>query len=403
MNLPNGKHSIGIILGGFLLLCCAKLPAQEVQTPDSLSRIEREILAHPETDISVLGKSRAALVEAIQAGDTARARSVVTFLDRRFDTSRVVTLYPGEKLLLAYWLREYDQVFAFVEGGEADVERPVQKIYPQNDLMFDKLLVESDRARPQLMENLTTSGMASDQTDFLALLFDDIMGAKDDSEESRAEFQELMNKRADEYLAEHKDSRYNAYVRDNIRYVIARSDWGWGYEIGAGYLALPANLNEHMRDFGVLTLALEGAYQQWYGCVRMDIGAANHLKKGFSYEGEWKDGLQVMHIGALLAGGQKISLGNNFTVTPTVGIGVLNFSPPEEVRNQEGNDVSLTVAAFALGANFDIPLGGEQGSPFLRLNVGHRVALTNNAIARGGYTFITLGINFFNRPLIRDL
>ena len=403
MILHTGKCKVIGILGAFVLFCRVELPAQEVQAPDSLGLIEREILAHPETDVSVLGKSRAALVEAIQAGDTARARRVVAFLDRRFDTSKVITLYPGEKLLLAYWLREYEQLFAFVEGDGVDVERRIEKIYPENDLMFDKLRVESDRARPQLIGSLRTSGMSADQADFLELLFDDVMGAKDDSEESRAEFQELMNNKADEYLADHKDSKYNAFVRDNIRYVIARSDWGWGYEIGAGYLALPPNLNDHMKNFGLLSIALEGAYKEWYGCLRMDIGAANHLKKGFSYEGEWKDGLQVMHIGALIAGGQKISLGNNFTLTPTVGIGVLNFSPPEEVRNQEGNDVSLTIAAFALGANVDIPLGGEQGAPFVRLNVGHRVALTNNAIARGGYTFITLGINFFNRPLIRDL
>ncbi len=394
--------SVRISLALLILTCMNALAGNRVLAQDSLKAIEQQILAQPEGDISVLAKSRRALLQAIQNRDIATAKNILHYIDYRFDRRRIVPLYPGEEILAAYWTKEYDRIFARVSDDMHGREEAPERLYPQNDLMFDNLRLEADGARGELMSGVEASGLTPEKRDFLELLFDDVMGPADDSAESRASFQSALNRKADEFLANHRDSEFSPYVREKIRYVIASSPWGWGYEVGAGYLALPSSINQYMKDFGLLTLSVEGAYNQAYGCLRFDIGAANHLKRGFTYNGDWNDDLQVMHISALLAGGEMIPLGNSLTVTPTVGIGVLDFSPPEEVRNQEGNDVSLTLAVLAFGVNCDIPLGGDHASPFLRLNIGYREAMTNNPIARGGYTFITLSIDFFSRIQMRD-
>ncbi len=157
-----------------------------------------------------------------------------------------------------------------------------------------------------------------------------------------------------------------------------------------------------MKDYGLFSMSIEGAYMQAYACLRIDIGAAHKLRTGFIQDGEWTDGLLVMHTGALLAGGAMFSLGNNFTVTPTVGIAFLDFSPPEDEKNKEGNDVSLSFPALAFGTNLDIPLGIEPVAMFLRVNIGYRMAMTDISLAKGGYTYITIGVNFFGRRQIRD-
>jgi hypothetical protein len=155
-------------------------------------------------------------------------------------------------------------------------------------------------------------------------------------------------------------------------------------------------------DFGLLSLALEGSYKEAYACLRLDIGVAQHLRQGFEYGGTWKDNLLVMHMGALLSGGPMLSLGNGFKLTPHVGIGYLDFSPAPEEQANEGNDVSISFAAFVAGLNFDIPLNGESGSTFLRLNFGHRSAITGISLAKGGYTSMTLGVDFLGRSRSRD-
>jgi len=374
------------------------LIAQEEHARDSVTVLEHEIFSPPDSDLTLLKKTRAVLLESIRNGDSTRTNRVLLFMQERFDPSQYVTLFDGEKILIGFWTCRYDSVLAWVSSGSIGSERDPQKRYPEEDGMFDALRDESRKAQPHLIRELRASGLEDSKTDFLDLLLTDVIGPEDDADATVLRFQTGINDAADSYLATYKDSEFNGFIRDQIRYLITRSDWGWGYEVGAGYLALPPDLSGHMKDFGLLSIALEGTYREGYACLRVDIGAAHHINRGFVYDGEWKEGLSVMHVGVLLAGGEKLSLWRNLIITPTIGIGVIDFSPPEEERNQDGNNVSMTVPAFALGANFDVPLADEPMATSLRLNIGYRVAMTNNALARGGYTFITLGVNFFNRP-----
>jgi hypothetical protein len=110
-----------------------------------------------------------------------------------------------------------------------------------------------------------------------------------------------------------------------------------------------------------------------------------------------------MHTGVLFSFGYMLDLGNNFFLTPQLGAGASNFSPPEKESDKEGNDVSITLAVWAFGINLDIPLAGVDGQSYLRANLGYRTAITNIDIAKGGYTFFTIGYALFGRPSYRDL
>lgn len=388
---------------GLLFTAGADAVCQAPQPADSSGAVEQEILSHQETDLSLLGKSRLVLLEAFNSNDTTKARRVLEYMKGRFDTSKVVAITPPEAIFIAYWMRDYDAVFSFARTYDPDDRSFQKKLLPLRDLFYDELRKKSEQESMRLAEGVRASGLPAEKKDFLYLFLKYMLTEKKETQEENAADQNELNRAADEYLHSYRDSEFTMFVRRYIRFVMARSDWGFGYEMAVGYMALPSPLGARVKDFGLLTMTLESAYRNVYAGLRIDIGGAHNTRKEFTYNGTWKEGLLVMETGVLLSSGPMFELGNNFIVTPQAGFGYYDFSPPEDEKNKEGNDVSLSFAAWALGVNFDIPLTGPSGSTYLRLNVGYRTAMTDIAIARGGYTFVTIGVDFFGRPEYRDL
>lgn len=150
----------------------------------------------------------------------------------------------------------------------------------------------------------------------------------DNTEEEKELYWKEMNLQSDEYIMTFKGSEFDPFVRQNLRYVIATSDWGWGIDFSTGYLNLPGTIGRYMTDYGLLSMGLETSYKNIYGCIRLDIGAAHGVRKEFYYNGRWNEGLKILHTGFTLEGGPILSLGNNFYFTPEIGISYMDFSPP---------------------------------------------------------------------------
>jgi hypothetical protein len=110
-----------------------------------------------------------------------------------------------------------------------------------------------------------------------------------------------------------------------------------------------------------------------------------------------------MHLGTLFSAGPMISLPGIGTLTPQMGVGVMNFSPIEEDAFQPGGKLSLDVGVWSVGVNFDLPLGGAESTFFLRAHVSYRTAIDPVGFARGGYTCLTIGVDWFGRKILRDL
>jgi hypothetical protein len=413
--VPGGGFSIGIALDliletamlhrrRLLLLLCAALvtaasPAQQRTAQDTL---EQEILAHPETDLVLLGKTRAVLLESLKAADTEKARKVMQFMESKFNGKRMVLLYQEEELLVNYWLGNYSKVLSFARSVDADEKRQ-ERIAPQLDQFYDDLVDLSRHHEGSLRMNIRRGSLAPHERDFVLLLFSDIIGRQWGSDAEQMAFQTKMNDEADSYLASYANSEYNIFVRKYIRFVYARSEWGYGYGLSLGYIGVPSTMSRHLGDYFDLSFNGEAAYKQVYAHVSFDIGFPRDVKKEFEYKGTWPKGLSVTHVSLLLAAGPLLTLGNGFMAIPTVGISFMDFSPPENEEDKTEDKLSLSFAAWSLSANFHIPLDGEDGGSFITVNAGLRRAMTGIELARGGYTFITIGFGIFGRPVLRDL
>jgi hypothetical protein len=382
-----------------VVLLTLPLSAQQRSAQDSL---EQEILAHPETDLVVLGKSRAVLLESLEAADTAKARKVVRYMESRFDTKKMVLLYPPEQLLVAYWLGDYYKVLSFARTFDAG-EQGSERIVPTPDQFYDEMLALSRKYEGSIRMNIRRSDLAPHERDFVLLLLTDILGRERGDQLQQEAFQRKLNEEADSYLSSYANSEYNPYVRKYIRFVMVKSLWGYGFGGAIGYLGLPNTLGEHLGDYGFLSLYAEGAYKQAYAYLGLDIGIDHGVSKSFEYNGTWPEGLSVMHTSILLAAGPMIELGSGFLAIPMLGISYMDFSPPETEKEKTGIDVSMSFPAWALGASFRIPLGGEEGGSFITINAGYRKAMTDIEMAKGGYSFLSVGFGLFGRPEERDL
>jgi hypothetical protein len=383
--------ALGIMLANTLL-------AQQRSAQDSL---EQEILAHPATERVLLGKSRAVLLESFKAADTAKARKVLQYMQAKFDWKRWVVLYPEEQLLVSYWLGDYSRVLSYARAVDTGGEM-LEGIEPERDQFYDDMLDLSRKSEGALRMNVRRSSLAPYETDFALLLLSGILGQDRGDPTEREAFQKKMNDAADAYLTSYANSEYNPFVRKHLRLVMLKSVWGYGYGLSIGYLGLPSTLSRYMDDYALLTLCAEGAYKQAYAYIGFDIGMAHGLTQGFEYNGTWEEGLSVMHFSMLLSVGPMLELGSGFVAIPTAGISYMDFSPSETEKEKIDGDVSMSFAAWALGASFRIPLGGEEGTSFVTVNAGYRRAMTNIEMAKGGYAFITVGFGLFGRPMERD-
>ncbi len=385
-----------LVIGVLLAL---PLSAQQQSAQDSL---EQEILAQPGTDVELLAKSRAVLLESFKAADTAKARNVIRYIDGRFDRTKTVALYPSEELLVSYWLCDFQKVLLFARNVDSGEEYSQHAIFPDADLFYDDMIELSRKEENRLRAGIRESNLAPHERDFVALLLRDMLGQEQEDQLLREAFQQRMNEAADDYLATYTDSEYSSYIRNHIRFVMVESEWGYGFGLSLGYLGLPNTLSRHLGDYALFSFNFEGAYSQAYMNLGIDIGLAHDITKGFEYDGTWNDGLSVMHASGILSFGPMLALGRGFVAIPTVGISYMDFSPPEKEKERTGVDVSMGFAAWALGAGFRIPVGGEGGISYITINAGYRTAITDIELAKGGYTFVSVGFGMFDRPLERD-
>lgn len=381
------------------VLFALPLAAQERAGQDSL---EQEILSHPETDAVVLGKSRAVLLESLQSEDTAKARKVLQYMERKFDSKRLIVLYQPEHLLVAYWLGDYPRILSFARTYDAG-EPVLERIAPNPDQFYEDLIDLSRSNEGKLRMNIRRSALAPHERDFALLLLTDILGRERGDQLQQEAFQRKLNEDADVYLNSYANSEYNPYVRKYIRFVMVKSDLGYGFGLSLGYLGLPPALSHNLNDYALMSLSFEGAYKLAYAYIGLDIGFAHEVANAFEYNGSWPKGLSIMHTSGTLAFGPMLELGSGFLVIPTAGISYMDFSPPETEKEETGSDVSLSFGAWAIGASFRIPLGGEEGSTCITINASYRKAMTDIDLAKGGYTSLTIGFGVFGRQEKRDL
>lgn len=380
---------------------------------DSLKTLEREILSTEDTESELLAKSRRTLLSLLQNGDIEKSREIVRFLETRFNQRRVTIFREFERYLVYYWIGEYDRILNTIRTPEtADDIRYSKTINPPDDLFLEDLMDLTYRHLPELRKSLASADVQSDGKDFLILFMDYLSAPEPRTRDEYRQRQDDLNSMADEFLSDHGDSPYSAYVRNRIRYVVVPSEYGYGFSFGLGQSSPMGTLSTNFRNAIAFALEFDMTYQSLAGYFQMSLGAGSETIRTFSYGGTWNKGLPILITAADVSLGYVIYEFGGFRMVPTFGIGGFDCSPPENEKNKPGNDVSMTTFASVLSLHFDVPVSGvatpmvgfeESAYWMARIGISHYFSHGSNPIQKGGLFLVTLSIGGFGRPLVREL
>ena len=90
--------------------------------------IENEILNYSDTDIQIINKSRKLILDKLYEKDLEKVKEALNYLDEKFDTSKVITLWETEEDMLETEHNRFfqEQIIKFMDLFK---ELPVREDY----------------------------------------------------------------------------------------------------------------------------------------------------------------------------------------------------------------------------------------------------------------------------------
>lgn len=384
------------------------------QDSDSLKNInllEQEILAQEDTNLEIIMKSRNLILENLYTGNFEKIKQITEYLEREYKDADYIPIWYVERLLLSYCIRDYDYILDKLKLPEPENNTDEEKIYPPNDKLGLKLGEYLSNKYMMVKGEISSfSNINIEHQDFLILALDFLL-----YKFGQTPFvsQAGLNFESDTFLQTYPESEYEDFIRKNIRYVVKTSDWGLGIEAGLGGGILIGDLKSYFNSHPVLGFAFEGNYKNLFLTLNLDIGIGSS-KNSFEYNGVWKDDLKLNFDMLKAAIGYNVFENESFRIIPFTGMGAMKIQPPEEVKKEAGNDVSLGFSAlYSIGINTDYKfspryfpsiLGTEQGTYYLRLRAGYNLPTFNSDDNRfnGGILFFQIIFGSFGKKAYRD-
>lgn len=402
----------------FFVFCFFSLMAQQT---DSL---KQEIINQPPSSFEFLMKGRYYLADRLEAGDLQKVKDIKDELLREVDNEIDKAFYTYEYPLILFWTEEYKDLISYVQSflmvdNKLPYNRTIRhdpyfmNIFQYNDQLYTKLIHKSAESHTTLVHFLKQSDLDDLEKDFLELYLNWVIFSPNSPRESMyAEAVEEINMQADAFLDKYPDSIYDKYVRQRIRFVLALSNWGGGYSIEAGYLAMQNSMAKQFKDGFIMHLALTGSYKKTYLQLGFNLGTSTTLVDFPFQDITWNKGSHVVIVGADVSLGYEIFNKNRWSLTPFAGIGVLNFSAgAKEIQEEKKlEDLSYSAPNYSAGVNISYVVSGDKHPAFgyneskglINLRYTYNIPKFNkDKVMNGAMHWITLGWGGHGRPQVR--
>lgn len=369
--------------------------------------LRKEILAFRDPDAELIANGRKMIVAKLEEGDKAKVSELVLYLENLHDQDHWV-FYTVEKWMLRYWTGEYDRIADEVLNPDTSwMYQPHHPIRPPEDLLAKKVIEQLRQERHQVIKEIENSSISQMDIEFHKLNFDCIVRSRDQGISL-----DSMNVSADRFLQRFPKSPYEAFVRQNIRYVFKPSKWGFAAEFFSGYGAFKDALAKSFKNNVPIGVAFDVSYKRFILYLRDYIGFSKTRDTLRFKSGVWQKDAQVRvflpeaSIGYVLLDNRFIKL------APFAGMTTASISPTEYDRNQlaEYDGVGLDFTrSYTLGVNLDVKLGKNRGGEggeftFVRLRYGYNKPEFAWKYGRynGDIHYVTIGFGGFSRRTLRD-
>lgn len=375
--------------------------------------VEQEIRNYQESKSQLISKGRRLLMDKFLEGDLEKVKEVKDYLLREVENEDYVALYPGEKWMIMYWTGEYERLQESILGFNQDsIANYQRKIFPEQDLLYPKLIERSWEELIMLEYNIDRSELDQQAKDFLLLHLNFMVSGEPLNQLS----QEEVNTMADLYLKAHPGSPYETHIRNNIRYKFAPSKWGLAFEFFTGYGMFTGELSEMFNNQGVMGVSFDVEYQKFTLYLRNYISFGKTKQDQEKNGVVWTKGSQANTFLPEASIGYAVVDNDKLKLSPFAGIGGASISPVtvDVEENPELEDLEIGFSpAYTIGVNMNLKLGWntsmltfrpDKSYWFVRLRYGYTMPQFNdNPLYNGNIHQLTIGLGGMYRGMKREL
>jgi hypothetical protein len=345
-----------ILLGVGILLFTAVLNAQD---------IAKTITDYEETKSTIISKGRKLLLDQFVADRIDKVEEVYTYLNDKVADIDYAAFNAFEQINLSCWTRRYEYALKEIlyldslSTARKDVQSSgPSRIYPENDRLSTRIYEKTAPVLSSVLNNIETSELSREQKEVLQLIMKDIYLTGNNR--SKSPFQDSINVLSTKFLSSYPASPYANYIRNSVRFVYHRNDWGFGYDFGLGYTQVMGSTADNYKNGFNANGGIDIYYKQTVAYIRFLMSTSGTKHSVVANQGNVIPPETFMNFNHF-----EFSLGyalpdlKLLTVTPFAGIGAFGISYGTAEERTAGSmlkNAGKTVLCYQGGLNLDFNL-----------------------------------------------
>ena len=373
------------------------------------------ILKYEDTISLAIKNGRKLLLDDFQKNDKVKTQLLFTYLTTKVENDDYIAVYPIENILINYWLGQYAVIDSntLIYTPEY-IKNNDRKLRPHNDLLYDKLRTYMTSNKEEQIKQIESAGLEEEDKSFLKINL--IFFLSDFKRLSP--MQDTLNTLTTDFFTKYPNSKYEPYIRDQIRWAFVPSKIGYGFDFFTGYGIFTKTLSNQFQNNIPLGVGFEMSYKKMVLYFRDYIGFSQ-TKQDINYpSATWTKGKQVRVYLPEFSVGYLCTISDKLKIIPFVGISSTDISPTTHDENniQGYGDVGWKfTTTYTFGLNVDISLSKlkiteykmnymEKGCWLLKLRYAYNIPQFQNKYAglEGAMHYLTVGIGMLGRRYKRD-
>lgn len=357
----------------------------------------------------IISRGRNLLLDSYVSGDMDKVNEAYLYLNNKVADENYAVFNSFEQIYLGTLTRNYN--YSLKEILRLDSlsklnpsDRRKTAIKPNTDQLSQKLAENSFLYLQKISKNIDKSTLSGEDKRMLTLMLNDIFRDNNpkESPEIKEKVQHEINMQCDSFLTVYPQSKYEHYVRNYIRFVVKRSDWGFGLDFSLGYVSAGLK-HDYVQDGYAFGLGWDFHYKKVGLFTRINI-LGTKTKKDFSFTPTaiLPAGSMVNYINPELNLGYETLNTRFITLIPFAGIGGFLCDPlqNDQDKQPELKNKELGSFSYQVGFNCDFKFKNPKTNPYLtneysynciRLQVTYLMPSTNTPELKGNQLMVTVG------------
>jgi hypothetical protein len=357
----------------------------------------------------IISRGRNLLLDSYVSGDIDKVNEAYLYLNNKVADENYAVFNSFEQIYLGAITRNYNyslkEILRIDSLSKLNPSgRRKTAIMPNTDQLSQKLAENSFLYLQKITKNIDKSTLSGEDKRMLTLMLTDIFRDNNpkESSEIKEKVQHEINIQCDSFLISYPHTKYEHYVRNYIRYVVERSDWGFGMDFSLGY-ANAGLKNDYIHDGFAFGLGWDFHYKKVGLFTRINIlGAKTKKDFYFTPTAILPAGSMVNYIDPELSLGYETLNTPFVTLMPYAGIGGLLCDPLQNDQDKQPELKNKELASFnyQVGLNCDFKLKNSTANPYLkneysynciRIQITYLMPSTNTPELKGNQLMVTVG------------